>query len=64
MSAAGAYAAAISCEMLGMRLPISVLTMQAMVMQPLKPILHHVISSGTYHCCANQTLKGEVTRSA
>ncbi|MCK8603544.1 FAD-binding oxidoreductase [Desulfoferrobacter suflitae] len=64
LNAAGAYAAAISCEMLGMRLPISVLTIQAMVTQPLKPILHHVISSGTYHCYANQTLKGEVATGA
>jgi sarcosine oxidase subunit beta len=35
-----------------------------MVTQPLKPILHHVISSGAYHCYANQTLKGEIATGA
>ena len=61
---AGGYSAAISFEMLGIKLPISVLTIQAMVTQPLKPILHHVISSGTYHAYANQTLKGEIATGA
>jgi len=60
LNAAGAYAAAVSRHMLGMRLPISVLTIQAMVTQPLKPLLHHVVSSGGYHVYANQTLKGEI----
>jgi sarcosine oxidase subunit beta len=58
--AAGGYSAAISYQMLGIKLPISVLTIQAMVTQPLKPILNHVISSGAYHAYANQTLKGEI----
>jgi len=60
LNAAGGYSAAISFRMLGIRLPISVLTIQAMVTQPLKPLLNHVISSGTYHVYANQTLKGEI----
>ena len=64
LNAAGAYAAAISHHMLGLRLPISVLTIQAMVTQPLKPLLHHVVSSGGYHCYANQTLKGEIATGA
>lgn len=61
---AGGYSAAIIHKMLGIRLPISVLTIQAMVTQPLKPILDHVISSGAYHVYANQTLKGEVATGA
>jgi sarcosine oxidase subunit beta len=60
LNAAGGYSAAISFRMLGIRLPISVLTIQAMVTQPLKPLLNHVISSGAYHVYANQTLKGEI----
>jgi len=64
LNAAGGYSAAISYEMLGIRLPISVLTIQAMVTQPLKPVLHHVVSSGMYHCYANQTLKGEIATGA
>jgi sarcosine oxidase subunit beta len=62
--AAGGYSAAISYQMLGIKLPISVLTIQAMVTQPLKPILNHVISSGMYHAYANQTLKGEIATGA
>lgn len=60
LNAAGGYSAAISYHMLGIRLPISVLTIQAMVTQPLKPLLNHVVSSGAYHVYANQTLKGEI----
>jgi len=64
LNAAGGYSAAISYAMLGIKLPISVLTIQAMVTQPLKPILNHVISSGAYHAYANQTLKGEIATGA
>ncbi len=63
LNAAGAYGSLISA-MVGIRLPIHVLTIQAMVTQPLKPILHHVVSSGAYHCYANQTLKGEIATGA
>ena len=62
--AAGGYSAAISHAMLGVKLPISVLTIQAMVTQPLKPLLNHVVSSGMYHAYANQTLKGEIATGA
>ena len=62
--AAGGYSAAISYAMLGIKLPISVLTIQAMVTQPLKPILNHVVASGMYHAYANQTLKGEIATGA
>jgi sarcosine oxidase subunit beta len=61
---AGGYSAGIISKMLGLKLPISVLTIQAMVTQPLKPILNHVVSSGAYHCYANQTLKGEIATGA
>ncbi len=61
---AGGYSAAISYQMLGIKLPISVLTIQAMVTQPLKPILNHVVSSGAYHVYCNQTLKGEIATGA
>ncbi|MBW1961119.1 MAG: FAD-dependent oxidoreductase [Deltaproteobacteria bacterium] len=64
LNAAGAYSAAISYHLLGIRLPISVLTIQAMVTEPLKPLLHHVVSSGAYHCYANQSLKGEIVTGA
>lgn len=60
---AGGYGAAL-CAMVGMELPVHPLTIQAMVTQPLKPFLHHVVSSGAYHCYANQTLKGEVATGA
>jgi sarcosine oxidase, subunit beta len=62
--AAGGYSARLAWEMLGIPLPISVLTIQAMVTQPLKPILSHVVSSGAYHVYANQTLKGEIATGA
>lgn len=61
---AGGYSAALIHDMLGIKLPISVLTIQAMVTQPLKPVLDHVVSSGAYHCYANQTLKGEIATGA
>lgn len=64
MVAAGGYSASIISGMLGIRLPISVLTIQAMVTQPIKPLLNHVVSSGAYHCYANQTLKGEIATGA
>ena len=63
LNAAGGYSTLV-CAMVGMRLPIHVLTIQAMVTEPLKPILHHVISSGMYHCYANQSLKGEIVTGA
>jgi len=60
LNAAGGYSARVSYEMLGLRLPIHVLPIQAMVTEPLKPFLNHVISSGVYHVYANQSLKGEI----
>ncbi|HDM09018.1 MAG TPA: FAD-dependent oxidoreductase [Desulfobacteraceae bacterium] len=60
---AGGYGALLA-QMAGIKLPIHPLTIQAMVTQPLKPILNHVISSGAYHVYANQTLKGEIATGA
>lgn len=62
--AAGGYSAGLAYHLLGIRLPISVLTIQAMVTQPLKPLLDHVVSSGAYHVYCNQTLKGEIATGA
>ncbi|ROQ92155.1 FAD-dependent oxidoreductase [Desulfosoma caldarium] len=61
--ATGAYGAQ-TARLVGIRLPIQVLTIQAMVSQPLKPFLHHVVSSGTYHCYCHQSLKGELVTGA
>jgi len=60
---AGGYSVLVAA-LIGLKLPIHALTIQAMVTQPLKPILHHVISSGAYHVYANQTLKGEIATGA
>jgi len=60
---AGGYGALLA-QMAGIELPLHPLTIQAMVTQPLKPVLHHVISSGAYHVYANQTLKGEIATGA
>ena len=60
---AGGYGVQI-CAMLDMELPVHPLSIQAMVTQPLKPFLHHVVSSGAYHVYANQTLKGEIATGA
>ncbi len=64
LNAAGGYSADISYRLAGIKLPISVLNIQAMVTQPLKPLLNHVVSSGAYHVYANQTLKGEIATGA
>ena len=61
--AAGGYSTLLA-GMVGIRLPIHVLTIQAMVSQPLKPFLDHVVSSGTYHCYCHQSLKGELVTGA
>jgi sarcosine oxidase subunit beta len=60
---AGGYSAVVAA-LAGLQLPTHSLTIQAMVTQPLKPFLHHVVSSGAYHVYANQTLKGEIATGA
>ena len=61
--AAGGYSTQ-TAGLLGLRLPIHVLPIQAMVSQPVKPFLNHVVSSGAYHCYCNQSLKGELVTGA
>jgi len=63
LNAAGGYSPLISA-MVGIDLPITVLPLQALVSEPLKPILHHVISSGRYHAYAYQGLKAEIITGA
>ena len=46
--------------MAGLRLPIESHVLQAMVTEPLKPILHTVVTSGASHVYISQTDKGEV----
>ena len=46
--------------MAGIRLPIETFVLQAMVTEPLKPILHTVLTSGAVHLYISQTDKGEV----
>lgn len=60
LNAAGGYSPTVSA-MVGIDLPVTVLPLQALVSEPLKPILHHVISSGRYHAYAYQGLKAEIT---
>ena len=62
--AAGGYSAGLIYQMMGLKMPISVLSIQAMVTEPLKPILNHVVYSGAYHVYANQTVKGEIATGA
>jgi len=63
LNAAGGYSPTVSA-MVGIDLPITVLPLQALVSEPLKPILHHVISSGRYHAYAYQGLKAEIITGA
>ena len=46
--------------MAGLRLPIESHVLQAMVTEPLKPIIHTVVTSGASHVYISQTDKGEV----
>ena len=46
--------------MAGIKLPMESHVLQAMVTEPIKPILDTVITSGAAHCYVSQTDKGEV----
>jgi len=59
LNATGGYSPLISA-LVGLRLPIHVLPMQAIVSEPLKPFLNTVISSIDYDFFSNQTLRGEI----
>ncbi len=45
--------------MVGIRLPIESHVLQAMVTEPIKPLLDTVVTSGAAHCYISQTDKGE-----
>jgi sarcosine oxidase subunit beta len=47
-------------DMAGFRLPIQSFTLQALVSEPVKPVLDCVIMSGTVHVYVNQSDKGEL----
>ncbi len=61
--AAGGYSPLVA-GLVGIELPVQVLPIQAMVSQPVKPFLHHVVSSGAYHVYCHQSLKGEMVTGA
>jgi sarcosine oxidase subunit beta len=63
MIGAGGYGNLLA-EKAGVKLPIHTRTIQAMVSQPLKPVLNHMVGSMAYHVYANQTLKGEIATGA
>ena len=46
--------------MAGLRLPIESHTLQAMVSEPIKPVLHSVVMSNTVHVYVSQSDKGEL----
>jgi sarcosine oxidase subunit beta len=47
-------------SMAGFRLPIETHPLQAMVSEPIKPVLHSVVMSNAVHAYINQTDKGEL----
>jgi sarcosine oxidase subunit beta len=52
------------CAMAGFRLPISSHVLQAMVSEPVKPVLNTVITSGLVHVYVSQSDKGELVMGA
>jgi sarcosine oxidase, subunit beta len=52
------------CAMAGFRLPISSHVLQAMVSEPIKPVLNTVITSGLVHVYVSQSDKGELVMGA
>lgn len=50
--------------MVGLRLPIETHLLQAMVSEPVKPVLHTVIMAGAYDGYVSQTDKGEIIMGA
>jgi sarcosine oxidase subunit beta len=59
LNATGGYSPQLSA-LVGLRLPIHVLPLQAIVSEPLKPFLNTVFSSIDYDFFSNQTLRGEI----
>jgi sarcosine oxidase subunit beta len=52
------------CAMAGIRLPVSSHVLQAMVSEPVKPVLNTVINSGLVHVYVSQSDKGELVMGA
>jgi sarcosine oxidase, subunit beta len=52
------------CAMAGFRLPVSSHVLQAMVSEPIKPVLNTVINSGLVHVYVSQSDKGELVMGA
>lgn len=52
--------AGVLAEMAGFQLPIESHVLQAMVTEPVKPVLDTVVTSGAVHCYINQSDKGEL----
>jgi sarcosine oxidase, subunit beta len=52
------------CAMAGFRLPVSSHVLQAMVSEPIKPVLDTVITSGLVHVYVSQSDKGELVLGA
>lgn len=51
-------------EMAGIRLPITSYPLQAMVTEPVKPIINSVVMSNAVHCYVSQSDKGELVLGA
>ena len=51
-------------EMAGLRLPITSYPLQAMVTEPVKPIINSVVMSNAVHCYVSQSDKGELVLGA
>ena len=58
MSVAGH--ASVLAQRAGLRLPITTMALQAMVTEPVKPVLNTVIMSGAIHAYASQSDRGEI----
>lgn len=52
--------ASVLAEMAGFRMPIESHPLQALVSEPIKPILHTVVMSNSVHCYISQSDKGEL----
>lgn len=57
--AVAGYSSAVA-KMIGINLPIESHLLQAMVTEPLKPVLHHVVASAAVHFYISQSDKGEL----
>lgn len=61
--AAGGYSSEVA-RLAGLTLPVVTLPLQAMVTEPIKPFLNHVVISEHYFCYVQQSLKGDLIMGA